>query len=59
MVKDIYVIRNTKRDYDCYWNTSKNTWIGLLEADMHETKDIAVPVDREVVSYNKVIGTSK
>lgn len=55
----MFVIKNTKRDYDCYLSEN-NKWEGLLKAKVYNTKEEAEKVElpsetAEIVEWNKIV----
>lgn len=55
----MFVIKNTKRNYDCYFSEN-NKWEGLLKAKIYNTKEEAEKVElpsetAEIVEWNKVV----
>ena len=55
----MFVIKNTKRDYDCYLSEN-NKWEGLLKAKVYNTKEEAEKVELpsetgKVVSWENVV----
>lgn len=55
----MFVIKNTKRNYDCYLSEN-NKWEGLLKAKIYNTKEEAEKVElpseiAEIVEWNKVV----
>lgn len=55
----MFVIKNTKRNYDCYLSEN-NKWEGLLKAKVYNTKEEAEKVElpsetAEIVEWNKVV----
>lgn len=54
-----FVVKATNVQWDSYYNYDTNKWGGLLKASMlteEETKSKELPVNGEVVSYDKVVG---
>lgn len=52
----LYVLKNTKRSYDCYWNAEKQKFTGLLEATTYD-KEVPLPNnDVQIVSFNEIVG---
>lgn len=57
----MFVIKNTKRDYNCYL-TENNTWKGLLEAKIFKTKEEAeqsLLEDGIILSWEDVVHPKK
>lgn len=57
----MFVIKNTKRNYDCYL-TENNTWSGLLKAKTFKTEDEAKAVlteEGKVITWSEVTTLSK
>ena len=57
----MFVIKNTKKAYDCYL-TSDKKWKGLLQAQHFNTEDEAkanLPENGEVCDYFKLVGLKK
>lgn len=55
----MFVIKNTKRDYNCYLSEN-NTWEGLLKAKVYKTQEEAentkIPSETgKVVSWENVV----
>ena len=55
----LYVLKNIKRSYDCYWNAEKQQYVGLLEATIYD-KEVPVPNDEvQAVSFKDIIALKK
>lgn len=56
----MFVIKNTKRDYNCYLSND-NKWEGLLKSKTFETKEEAekatLPSEEgEIISWDQAVG---
>ena len=56
----MFVIKNTKRDYNCYLSND-NKWEGLLKSKTFETKEeaekTALPSDEgDIISWDQAVG---
>lgn len=54
----MFLIKNTKRSYDCYLSNEDN-WAGLLSAKVFENKEDAEKAcsdDGKVISWNEATG---
>ena len=57
----MFVIKNIKRDYDCYL-TKDNTWKGLLEAETFKTEEeaeIKLTEEGKIIDWNEITGLNK
>lgn len=57
----MFVIKNIKRNYDCYL-TKDNNWKGLLEAETFKTEEEAkskLTEEGKIINWNEITGLSK
>lgn len=56
----IKLIKNSKYEYDAYWNESNKKWTGILSATMYKDESSIPEVENgQVVDYFETVGLTK